>query len=56
MAPDGTPSSTLIATLYDAHGVHDINHIAWCPREGYEDVFATAGDDLMVRVWKVVPS
>ncbi|KDQ60075.1 hypothetical protein JAAARDRAFT_152615 [Jaapia argillacea MUCL 33604] len=47
------PTHTLIATLPSAHGVHDINHVSWCPRQGYEDLFATAGDDGIVRVWRI---
>ena len=43
----------LIASLSDAHGVNDVNCVSWCPREGYDDHFATAGDDCSVRIWKV---
>jgi cytosolic iron-sulfur protein assembly protein CIAO1 len=32
-----------------------VNTIAWCPRKGYEDILATAGDDGYARVWKVSP-
>ncbi|KAH7922901.1 WD40 repeat-like protein [Leucogyrophana mollusca] len=49
-------SHKLIATLSSAHDVSDVNSISWCPREGFEDLLATAGDDGSVRVWKVVPS
>ncbi|EKM75671.1 hypothetical protein AGABI1DRAFT_132063 [Agaricus bisporus var. burnettii JB137-S8] len=45
----------LIAVLPSAHGVHDVNAISWCPREGMEDVFATTGDDGVTKVWRVVP-
>lgn len=61
-----TPSSTeggkssishkVIARLFSAHDVSDVNTIVWCPRPGLEDVFATAGDDGIVKVWKVTPS
>ncbi|KAI5121992.1 hypothetical protein M0805_001825 [Coniferiporia weirii] len=44
--------SELVTTIRDAHGVSDVNCISWCPREGYEDLLATAGDDCAVRVWK----
>ena len=43
----------IIARLDAAHGVHDVNTVAWCPRAGMEGVFATAGDDGHVKVWKV---
>ncbi|EAU81486.2 CIAO1 [Coprinopsis cinerea okayama7 len=44
----------LVASYADAHGVHDINAISWCPRKGYETLLATAGDDQCIRVWDVV--
>lgn len=50
---DGRVEHELLATLADAHGVSDVNCISWCPREGYEDMLATAGDDCAVRVWRV---
>ncbi|KAA1476178.1 WD40 repeat-like protein [Dentipellis sp. KUC8613] len=54
--PKAPPTHRLIAKLDDAHGVYDVNSVAWCPRKGYEDLLATAGDDGSARVWKVVPS
>ncbi|OSX63481.1 hypothetical protein POSPLADRAFT_1039555 [Postia placenta MAD-698-R-SB12] len=50
-----TVSHQLIAQLSSAHGVSDVNTIVWCPRSGFEDVLATAGDDGFVKVWKVGP-
>ncbi|KAJ3828905.1 WD40 repeat-like protein [Lentinula raphanica] len=47
------PSAKLIARLPAAHGVHDINSVVWCPRNGYEDLLATSGDDGMVKVWRI---
>jgi WD40 repeat protein len=47
------PSHTLIARLPSAHGVSDVNTVAWCPRDGLADFLATAGDDGHVRVWRV---
>src|SRR5580765_5689579 len=44
----------LIASLEAAHGVHDVNSVAWCPRQGYEDLLATTGDDGHTRIWRVV--
>ena len=43
----------MIARLPAAHDVSDVNSVVWCPREGFEDLFATAGDDGLVKVWKV---
>ncbi|KAI9452732.1 WD40 repeat-like protein [Russula earlei] len=57
-APDSTdrspPNYTLIACLEGAHGVSDVNSLAWCPRKGYEDLIATVGDDGIAKIWKVV--
>ncbi|KAH8116080.1 WD40 repeat-like protein [Phellopilus nigrolimitatus] len=43
----------LIARMEDAHGVSDVNCVTWCPREGFGDVLASAGDDCAVRVWRI---
>lgn len=43
----------VVASLDVAHGVHEVNAIAWCPRAGMEGIFATAGDDGHVKVWKL---
>jgi len=57
-SPDSTnkspPKCTMIAHLEDAHGVNDVNSIAWCPRKGYQDLIATVGDDGVAKIWKVV--
>ena len=50
------PAYKLIASLDSAHGVHDVNTVVWCPREGMEGLFATAGDDGNVKVWKLTLS
>jgi len=47
------PSHKLIALLHSAHGVHDVNTVSWCPREGFEDLLATSGDDGTARVWRI---
>ena len=54
--PSGIPKieHKLIARLDKAHGVHDLNSVVWCPRKGLEGVFATAGDDGVVRVWRLI--
>jgi hypothetical protein len=44
----------LIARLENAHGVSDVNSIAWCPRTGCEDLIATVGDDDIAKIWKIV--
>jgi len=48
-----TLSAELIACVNEAHGVHDVNSVSWCPREGFEDLLATAGDDCSVKVWRI---
>ncbi|EKM57050.1 uncharacterized protein PHACADRAFT_254576 [Phanerochaete carnosa HHB-10118-sp] len=45
----------IMARLDSAHGVHDVNTVAWCPKAGIEGVFATAGDDGHVKVWRLDP-
>ncbi|PCH44897.1 WD40 repeat-like protein [Wolfiporia cocos MD-104 SS10] len=44
----------LIARFPCAHDVSDVNSVVWCPHQGLENVFATAGDDGLVRVWRVI--
>ncbi|KEP50233.1 putative cytosolic iron-sulfur protein assembly protein CIAO1 [Rhizoctonia solani 123E] len=40
---------------YDrAHGDAEVNCVSWCPRPQMNGIFATAGDDGVVSVWKVV--
>ncbi|TEB24514.1 WD40 repeat-like protein [Coprinellus micaceus] len=43
----------LIASIPDAHGVYDVNGVSWNPRQGFEDVLATVGDDGSVKIWRV---
>ncbi|KAG5644343.1 hypothetical protein DXG03_008640 [Asterophora parasitica] len=47
------PEHKLIANIASAHGVYDVNAVAWCPRASHADLLATAGDDGMTRVWRV---
>ncbi|KAF5389731.1 hypothetical protein D9757_006060 [Collybiopsis confluens] len=47
------PLAKMIVRLPEAHGVHDINSVVWCPRKGYEDLLATSGDDGLVTIWKI---
>ncbi|KAH8101851.1 WD40 repeat-like protein [Cristinia sonorae] len=54
---DSTGSITIahrvVTRLDSAHGVFDVNSVVWCPREGLEDIFGTAGDDGHVKIWRV---
>ena len=51
----------VIAQLESAHGVFEINHIAWAPRPiqkgesspKQEDLIVTTGDDGLVKVWEL---
>jgi WD40 repeat protein len=49
----GPPVLALLARIEGAHGVHDVNALAWCPLAGGARVLASAGDDGCVRVWEV---
>lgn len=48
--------SKLIASILSAHDVSDANAVQWCPRPGFENLLATAGDDGSVKVWRVLPT
>ena len=50
---DGGIEAKVLAKVISAHGVYDVNSIAWCPRKGLENHLASCGDDGSVRVWKV---
>ncbi|KAJ6516272.1 WD40-repeat-containing domain protein [Mycena sanguinolenta] len=50
---DSTLRQKFIAQLPNAHGVHDVNSVAWCPRQGFEDLLATTGDDGATRIWRI---
>ena len=50
----------VLATVTDAHGPYEINHITWCKRfdpgtdrKGKEEMLVTTGDDGIVRPWQV---
>ena len=43
----------MLTKVTSAHGVYDVNSVAWCPRKGLENYLASCGDDGSVRVWKV---
>jgi WD40 repeat protein len=52
----GAPTHKLVALHRSTHGVHDVNTVVWCPREGFEDLLATSGDDGTARVWRIKSS
>ncbi|KYK54213.1 WD repeat protein [Drechmeria coniospora] len=50
----------VIATMPNAHGAFEVNHITWCrrydagsERRGEEEMLVTTGDDGLVRPWQV---
>lgn len=45
-----------IAAQKAAHGVNDINSVAWCTREDKKGwgMLSSAGDDGSVKIWRVV--
>lgn len=56
-SPDDAPvRHDLLASLQNTHGDADINSASWCPREGFRNLLATAGDDGTVQIWKIIPS
>ncbi|KAL0940835.1 WD repeat protein [Colletotrichum truncatum] len=51
------------ATVPNAHGPYEINHITWCKRydagsksKGVEEMLVTTGDEGLVRPWQVIAS
>lgn len=53
---DSSLSFSLLAFQNESHGVADVNAVVWCPRDGFRNLLASAGDDGIVRVWKIAPS
>lgn len=53
---DATISISPIAAVRDAHGVSDVNSVAWCVREDGrgQGLLSSCGDDGSVKVWRVV--
>lgn len=45
-----------IAAIRDAHGVSDVNSVAWCVREDGkgQGMLSSCGDDGSVKVWRIV--
>ncbi|KAK3304453.1 WD40-repeat-containing domain protein [Chaetomium strumarium] len=50
----------VLATVSNAHGPYEVNHITWCKRfdpgaecRGKEEMLVTTGDDGVVRPWQV---
>lgn len=54
--PKDPLAAKLLASISGAHDVSDVNSVSWCPRPDHTDMFATAGDDGSVKVWRVVAS
>lgn len=59
-APKPAGSWRVLATVSNAHGPYEINHITWCKRfdpgterKGEEEMLVTTGDDGVVRPWQV---
>ncbi|KAF8325780.1 WD40-repeat-containing domain protein [Cantharellus anzutake] len=40
--------------VVSTHYVGDINAVAWCPREGFQDLLGTVGDDGSLSIWSIV--
>jgi WD40 repeat protein len=45
----------LLAELYRPHGTSDINCVQWNPTAEYQNLFASCGDDGVVKIWDVPP-
>jgi len=50
---DGSLRAELLASVENSHGVSDVNNVAWCPREGFESILGSAGDDGVLRIWRI---
>ncbi|KIY68704.1 WD40 repeat-like protein [Cylindrobasidium torrendii FP15055 ss-10] len=53
---EDTVTERLLTKVHDAHGVHDINTVAWCPTTGLEDILGSAGDDGNCKIWRIEPT
>ena len=51
---DAQTEARVLTKIASAHGVYDLNCVAWCPRKGLENYLASCADDGSVRVWKVL--
>jgi len=57
-APDSdddlsSPSHRLLVSRAEAHGVFDVNSVAWCCRDGHENLLVTTGDDSVAKIWAI---
>ena len=41
----------VVKVLEDAHGIHDVNHVSWCPQSSNANLLASCGDDGLVKIW-----
>ncbi|KAI9009220.1 WD40-repeat-containing domain protein [Hyaloraphidium curvatum] len=44
---------SVVATVDNAHGQSDINCVAWNPVDSNSTLLASAGDDQMIRIWRL---
>lgn len=60
--PEGSKAWHISATLANAHGPYEVNHVTWCKRydlgcpadkRGREEMLVTTGDDGTVRPWQL---
>ena len=51
---DSMPIYKLIASVDDAHSVSDVNCVQWSSVEKFGALLASAGDDGIVKIWKLV--
>ncbi|OZJ02634.1 hypothetical protein BZG36_04160 [Bifiguratus adelaidae] len=50
---EASPIWNLQASIENAHGISDINAVSWHVREDHGNILATAGDDGVVRIWRL---
>lgn len=57
----GSQNWRILATVKNAHGPYEINHITWCKRydagteaPSVEEMLVTTGDNGVVRPWRVI--
>jgi len=48
-----SPNYKMVASVTSAHGTADVNCVQWYPSEKHGDLLASAGDDGVVRIWRL---
>jgi WD40 repeat protein len=43
----------IVNVLNNAHGIHDVNHVSWCPQSKHANFLASCGDDGLVKIWNL---